>query len=116
MASETHEYSVADVPTRQRFEIRTGDQLAGFTEYRRSGRLIAFLHTEVASEFEGHGVASRLISTALDTAHSQQLSVLPFCPFVRGYIAKHPDAYLELVPADLREDFALPATASAPQA
>ena len=110
--ADTTRYAVTDAPTRQRFEIRTGDQLAGFTEYRRSGRLIAFLHTEVASEFEGHGVASRLISTALDTARSQHLTVLPFCPFVRGYIAKHPDAYLDLVPPDLREDFALPATAA----
>jgi uncharacterized protein len=108
-------YSVADVPTRQRFEIKTGDQLAGFAEYRRSGSLIAFLHTEVASEFEGQGVASRLISTVLDAARSQHLTVLPFCPFVRGYIAKHPDRYLDLVPADLREDFALPATAGASQ-
>src|SRR5919197_1277646 len=115
MASEIGEYSVADVPTRQRFEIRTGDRLAGFTEYRRSGRLIAFLHTEVTPEFEGHGVASRLISTALDTARSQHLTVLPFCPFVRGYIAKQPVAYLDLVPADLRDDFALPATAGASQ-
>jgi uncharacterized protein len=110
--ADTARYAVTDAPTRQRFEIRTGDKLAGFTEYRRSGSLIAFLHTEVASEFEGHGVASELISTVLDTARGQHLAVLPFCPFVRGYIAKHPDAYLDLVPADLREDFALPATAA----
>jgi uncharacterized protein len=32
-------------------------------------------------------------------------AVLPFCPFVRGYISKHPDEYLDLVPRDLREDF-----------
>ena len=113
--ADSVEFTVADVPTRQRFEIRAGDELAGFTEYRRSRGLIAFLHTEVASEFQGHGVASRLISAVLDTARNQHLTVLPFCPFVRGYIAKHPDDYLDLVPADLREHFELPAAAGAPQ-
>jgi hypothetical protein len=113
--AEGTDYSVTDVPTRHRFEIKADHDLAGFTEYRRSRRLIAFLHTEVAPEFEGHGVGSQLISTALDTARNHQMRVLPFCPFVRGYIEKHTDAYLDLVPANLREDFSLPAPAEAPQ-
>jgi predicted GNAT family acetyltransferase len=69
----------------------------------------------VASEFQGQGVGGRLICAVLDTARNQHLTVLPFCPFVRGYIAKHPDDYLDLVPADLREHFELPAAAGAPQ-
>jgi hypothetical protein len=32
--------------------------------------------------------------------------VLPYCPFVRGYIERHPD-YLDLVPADRRSGFGL---------
>jgi predicted GNAT family acetyltransferase len=102
-------YSVVDAPERERFEIRAGDEVAGLTTYKRRGGLIAFLHTEVSPEYEGKGVASRLISEALDTAREQGLKVLPFCPFVRGYIAKHPDEYLDLVPANLREHFDLPA-------
>jgi uncharacterized protein len=109
MASEAPQYRVVDDPKRQRFEIRAGDEVAAFTEYRRHGGLIAFLHTEVASGHEGKGVASRLISSVLDTARQQGLAVLPFCPFVRGYIAKHTEEYLDLVPANLREDFELPA-------
>jgi uncharacterized protein len=102
------QYSVIDVPERDRFEIRDGQDVAGFTEYRRRGSLIAFLHTEVAPEYEGQGLASGLISTALDRSREQSLSVLPFCPFVRGYIEKHPSEYLDLVPAELREQFELP--------
>jgi uncharacterized protein len=108
VSSEVAQYTLVDAPDRQRFEISAGDEVVGFTEYRRRGGLIAFLHTEVAPEHEGKGLASRLISGALDTARDQGLAVLPFCPFVRGYIAKHPDEYLELVPRDLREDFELP--------
>jgi uncharacterized protein len=101
-------YVVADAPERERFEIRDGEQVVGFTEYRRRGDLIAFVHTEIAPEREGEGLASRLIAAALDEAHRQGIAVLPFCPFVRGYIAKHPDEYLELVPAAQRHHFDLP--------
>ncbi|HEY6638076.1 MAG TPA: GNAT family N-acetyltransferase [Solirubrobacterales bacterium] len=110
MTSDVAQFPVVDVPDRHRFEIHDGDRVAGFTDYRRRGSLIAFIHTEVADEYEGKGAASRLISAALEVARAQGLSVLPFCPFVRGYIAKHPDRYLDLVPAHLREDFELPAT------
>jgi predicted GNAT family acetyltransferase len=108
VTSAAAEYTVLDVPGRQRFEIREGDRLAGFTEYRRLGGLIALIHTEVDPAYEGKGVASRLISSALDTARQEGLAVLPFCPFVRGYIARHPDDYLDLVPAEQRRHFALP--------
>ena len=113
VTSDVAHFPVVDDPDRQRFEIHDGDRVAGFTDYRRRGNLIAFIHTEVADEYEGKGAASRLISAALDRARDQGLSVLPFCPFVRGYIAKHPDRYLDLVPADLRGEFELPATADA---
>jgi hypothetical protein len=113
VSSGVSEFPVVDAPDRQRFEIHDGDRVAGFTEYRRQGDAIAFIHTEVAPEYEGKGVASRLISAALDVAREDGATVLPFCPFVRGYIAKHPDCYLDLVPSDLRADFELPATAGA---
>jgi hypothetical protein len=35
-------------------------------------------------------------------------SVLPFCPFVRSYIAGH-DEYLDLVPSEMRARFQLTA-------
>jgi predicted GNAT family acetyltransferase len=113
MATDSAEYTVADAPGRHRFEIRDGDRVAGFTEYRRRGDVIALIHTEVEPEYEGKGVASRLISAALDIAREDGARVLPFCPFVRAYIAKHPERYLDLVPADLRADFELPATGGA---
>jgi predicted GNAT family acetyltransferase len=109
MNPDVAQYSVVDAPGQERFEIRVGDEVAGFTEYKRRDGLIAFMHTEVAPEHEGKGVASRLISGALDAAREGDLAVLPFCPFVQGYIAKHPGEYLDLVPRDLRKHFELPA-------
>jgi predicted GNAT family acetyltransferase len=99
---------VVDVPDRSRFEIRVDREVAGFTEYRRRPGLIAFIHTLIDPRFEGQGLASQLVGTALSEARSDGLSVLPFCPFVRSYIAGHTE-YLDLVPEDMRAKFELPA-------
>jgi hypothetical protein len=37
------------------------------------------------------------------------LAVLPFCPFVRAFIADHTGEYLDLVPEGYRSEFGLPA-------
>ena len=101
---------VVDVPDLSRFEIRVGDEVAGFTEYRRREGLIAFIHTLIDPRFEGQGLASQLVRTALSEARSDGLAVLPFCPFVRSYISDHTE-YLDLVPEDMRARFDLPAHA-----
>jgi uncharacterized protein len=99
------EIRIADSPERDRYEIQVGDELAGFTQYRlRPGGVIAFVHTEIDDRFEGQGLASRLISFALDDARSRGLAVLPFCPFVKGFIERHRE-YVDLVPAAKREQF-----------
>ena len=95
------------MPDRSRFEIRVEGEVAGFTEYRRRPQLIAFVHTLIDPRFEGQGHASELVRRALWEARSDGLSVLPFCPFVRAYIARHTE-YLELVPEDMRIKFDLP--------
>jgi predicted GNAT family acetyltransferase len=101
---------VVDVPERSRFEVRVDGEVAGFTEYRRRPGLIAFVHTLIDPRFEGHGLGSQLVRGALSDARSEGASVLPFCPFVRAYIADHTE-YLDLVPEDMRANFELPANA-----
>src|SRR5690242_18171595 len=100
---------VEDVRERSRFEVRVGDELAGFAECRRRPGLIAFIHTLIDPRFEGGGLASRMVRFALAQARSEGLVVLPFCPFVRAFIADHPADYLDLVPAEMRSTFDLPA-------
>ena len=69
--------------------------------------MIAFIHTEVDERFEGMGLGGQLIASALHTTRPNGLAVLPFCPFVRGSIVKHP-TYLDLVPAELSHQFDFP--------
>jgi uncharacterized protein len=103
------EITVVDEPGRQRFEIRVDGELAGFTEYRRSPRVIAFIHTLIDPRFEGQGLGTRLVTDALGQVRAAGLAVLPFCPFVRTFIASHTVEYLDLVPEGYRSEFGLPA-------
>jgi predicted GNAT family acetyltransferase len=95
-----------DAPERTRFEIYDGDELAGFVDYHLHREDIALKHTEVDPRFSGRGIGGRLVRGALDAARDTGLSVLPYCPFVRDWIGKHPD-YLDLVPEDRRAEFEL---------
>jgi uncharacterized protein len=104
----TADIRVVDVPESSRFEVRVGGEVAGFAEYRRRPGLIAFVHTEIDPRFEGQGLASKLVHTAVFEARSEGLAILPFCPFVRAYIARHTE-YLDAVPEDMRAQFDLPA-------
>lgn len=100
------EPEVKDNPAANRFEIRVDGELAGFAEYKLKPGQISFTHTEIDDDFSGRGLAGKLVRAALDEVRARELAVLPFCPFVRGWIAKHPD-YLDLVPAERRAGFEL---------
>jgi predicted GNAT family acetyltransferase len=97
---------VTNNPDKSRFEVYLGDELAGFAEYRRNGDSVSFTHTEVAEQFEGKGLAGRLARAALDDARTEGLAVLPNCPYIASWIAKHPE-YVDLVPESQRARFDL---------
>ena len=101
--------TVRDNPTEHRYEIAEGDNLVGFADYTIDDNVIAFPHTVTFPGNEGRGLARQLVEFALADTRQRQLAVLPHCWFVRKVIADHPDAYLDLVPADSRAAFCLPA-------
>ncbi len=100
------ELKVVDNPEASRFEVLVDGGVAGFAEYRRTKSSVAFTHTVIDPAFEGRGLGSALARGALDAARETGSRVLPFCPFIRGYIQRHP-AYLDLVPDDRRAGFEL---------
>jgi predicted GNAT family acetyltransferase len=97
---------VTDNQESSRFEIFQDDELAGFAEYQRRGGAIDFVHTEIDPRFGGLGLGGQLARAALDSVRAAGLAALPHCPFIRGWIAKHPD-YADLVPADQHARFGL---------
>jgi uncharacterized protein len=93
-------------PAESRYEILVDGRLAGFTEYVLHGDDADFVHTQIDDEFSGEGLATRLIRAALDDARTRGWRVMPYCPFVRKFVAKHAE-YADLVPADQHQRFGL---------
>lgn len=89
---------VADNQAESRYEVRVDGKVAGFTMYRpENGGRVAFFHTEVDPAYEGKGLGSRLARGALDATRKQGKSVVARCPFIAGYVRRHPDEYADLV-------------------
>jgi len=100
------ELEVADHPEQERFEIHADGELAGFVDYRLHDGELALLHAETLSRFRHRGFAGQLVQFSLDSARERELAVLPYCPFVRRWIADHAE-YADLVPQDRRPHFGL---------
>jgi predicted GNAT family acetyltransferase len=101
------EVRVLENPGSARFEVTVGQQVAGYVQYRDRADERSFVHTVIDPAYEGHGLASRLISAALADARRRGAAVFPYCPFVRDYLLKHPQD-LDLVPMHGRRRFGLP--------
>ncbi|SDD68240.1 GNAT family N-acetyltransferase [Auraticoccus monumenti] len=87
---------LTDVATASRFEARAGEELAGYLEYQLADGLMVVMHTEVLPASEGQGVGGALARHALDDIRRRDVKVLVVCPFVRGWIERHPD-YADLL-------------------
>jgi uncharacterized protein len=108
------ELEITDHPENARFEVRGDGEMVGFVEYRLRDGELALLHTETDIRFRHRGIAGRLIQSTLDSARERHLVVLPYCSFVRRWIADHPE-YADLVPEGRRQEFGLLPTPVAPR-
>ena len=82
---------VTDNPDGSRFELRADGRLAELIYHVRGDRLV-LVHTEVPVEMEGHGIGGKLVTAAVDRAVREGLTLVPLCPFARGWLQRHPDA------------------------
>ena len=82
---------IHDRPDRGRYEASIDGAVAGFVQYRLEGDRITFIHTEADPAFKGSHVGTKLARFVLDDARARGLKVRPDCPFIRRYIARHPD-------------------------
>jgi predicted GNAT family acetyltransferase len=92
---------VLNNPTEYRYEVWVDGELAGYTQYLIGRGRIAFVHTEIYESYEGMGLGGRLARAALDDARARGLMVVPFCPFIAGYIERHLDEYRDLVAPEM---------------
>jgi len=74
------------------FEARAADgTVLGATYYDVVDGAVVFTHTEVPTQYEGHGVASALVQGALDQVRAEGAEVVALCPYVKAWILRHPD-------------------------
>ena len=73
-----------------RYELAVEGHIAA-TYYKLADGVITFVHTEVPPELGGKGIGSKLIQGALDQVRAAGLKVIAQCPFVKGFIDKHPE-------------------------
>jgi predicted GNAT family acetyltransferase len=93
------DFRVSDNEQNSQYEIFVDGDRAGFSSYRDDHGSRVFTHTVVDDDYEGQGVGSALARGALDDARRLGLGVVPRCPFIRGFIDRHPE-YGDLVTRD----------------
>lgn len=72
-----------------RYEIRTGDVLAGFAAFETKHGQIRFTHTEIDPAFQGQGLAGKLAKAALTDAAASGDAIVPLCPYIASYLETH---------------------------
>lgn len=83
--------AVSDEPAQHRYTVTVDGVAAGAAYYKvRDGRVV-FTHTEVDPVWEGHGVGSALARAALDDVRRTGRQAIPLCPFIAGWLRRHPD-------------------------
>ena len=87
---------VRDAAERHRFELTVDGELVGFVQYRRREGVLDLIHTEVPPEHEGKGYGSVLARWILDHCRAEGLKVIPSCPYIAAFLARHPE-YDDLV-------------------
>ena len=81
---------ILDNPEKKRFEAPIEVKIA-FIEYIRAKDAIYLTHTEVPESLGGRGIGSALVKEVLQQIEGEGLLLAPLCPFVAGYLKKHPE-------------------------
>ncbi|WP_439591321.1 GNAT family N-acetyltransferase [Microbacterium sp.] len=97
MSDLTDDRTVTRDEAESRYEVRLGDVLAGFTEYRVDSRgRYVFHHTEIDPAFGGRGLATTVVAFAMEDAAARGEVVRPTCPVVVKYLRTHEVPGLEI--------------------
>jgi predicted GNAT family acetyltransferase len=65
----------------------------GELEYHREGDSLYADHTGVRPDYEGQGLAGRLLGALAAYAEREGLRIIPVCPYVTRAFEKYPERY-----------------------
>ncbi|WP_294570860.1 GNAT family N-acetyltransferase, partial [uncultured Arthrobacter sp.] len=88
--------TVTDTPEKSRYIAYLDGTPVGLAAYRLADGVIEYTHTIVDEEFEGRGIATDMIHSAMADARERNLKVVAGCSFVEHFLAENPQ-YSDLV-------------------
>ena len=94
--SSLWDYSTVETPEVRkneeagRYEATVDGYRAELT-YRLRGNRLVLPHTWVPPAIESRGIGSALVRAAVEDAIEQDLTIVPLCSFVHGWLDRHPD-------------------------
>ncbi len=107
MSEPTENVTVTRNDAQSRYDIAVDGEHAGFTAFVDRGEQRIFPHTELSAKFSGRGLSGILVHDALEDTRAAGKRVVPVCPLVVKYVAKHPEVQDIVDPAsdELIESF-----------
>ena len=85
------DYELIDNEENRRYEFRIDGHIAKIEYIKTPNGEIYLTQTEVPRALGGKGIGSQLVEKALKDIEHKDLRLVPLCPFVAGYIHKHPE-------------------------
>ncbi|MDR2955309.1 MAG: N-acetyltransferase [Prevotella sp.] len=84
-------YELIDNTDAKQYEFHVATYIPKIEYIITNNGEIYLTHTEVPIALEGQGIGSQLVEKTLYDIEKKGLRLIPLCPFVAGYIKKHPD-------------------------
>lgn len=81
--------SVVDDAAHHRFVVEADGEEAELV-YRLNGRRLVLVHTGVPDAIGGRGIGGELVRAAVERARSEDLTIVPVCPYARQWLEQHP--------------------------
>jgi predicted GNAT family acetyltransferase len=72
------------------FELMV-DGYRSFIDYKQKGDKLYLIHTEVAPELRGKGVAEALVEKTFRYIEAKGLKLVPLCVYVQLFLKRHPE-------------------------
>jgi uncharacterized protein len=92
MADDDYKVQREEGPTRGRYVIHLAPGAEAEMTYRKDGDgPMVIDHTGVPPEFEGRGIAARLVNAAIADARDQGFKITPVCSYVVAQFRRHPE-------------------------
>jgi predicted GNAT family acetyltransferase len=82
--------TITDNKAQHRYELAVDGHTA-FVVYKRDHGVVTLVHTEVPKELGGRGIGGRIAKGVLDLLRNEGTKIVAECPFIAGYIEKHPE-------------------------